>query len=352
MIVYPRHEPASARRPSLRWGRSVAWSPMDTRPLGTTGLEVSPIGLGLAAIGRPAYLTAGRALDLGADRSVEAMEARTHALLDTALELGIRYLDAARSYGYAERFLGTWLRARAVPVEAVVVGSKWGYRYVGDWRLDAGPHEVKDHSLAALQAQLPESRRHLAPWLRLMQIHSATLDSGVLEDTAVLGALATLRADGLHAGLSVSGPHQADTIRRALEVRVDGVSPFTCVQATWNVLEPSAGVSLAEAHDAGWGVIVKEVLANGRLVPGGTDSAVLDRIATRHASTADAVAIAAVLEQPWADVVLSGAVAPSHLRSNAGALALTLDDEDRDALRAKAEPPDRYWAARAARPWT
>jgi aryl-alcohol dehydrogenase-like predicted oxidoreductase len=48
-------------------------------------------------------------------------------------------------------------------------------------------------------------------------------------------------------------------------MRVDGVRLFDAVQATWNLLEPSAGPALAEAHAAGLGVIVKEALANGRL---------------------------------------------------------------------------------------
>ena len=71
----------------------------------------SRLGLGLAAIGRPAYITEGRANDLGegADRSVDAMRARAHKLLDAAWWLGIRYIDAARSYGLAEQFLGSWL---------------------------------------------------------------------------------------------------------------------------------------------------------------------------------------------------------------------------------------------------
>ena len=48
-------------------------------------------------------------------------------------------------------------------------------------------------------------------------------------------------------------------------MRVGGVNPFQSVQATWNLLERSAGPALADAHAAGWGVIVKEALANGRL---------------------------------------------------------------------------------------
>jgi aryl-alcohol dehydrogenase-like predicted oxidoreductase len=325
---------------------------MQLRPLGRTGITVTPIGLGLAAIGRPAYINEGRDADLGGDRSIPAMEGRAHALLDAASAAGIRYLDAARSYGHAERFLASWLRARTVPAQGVTVGSKWGYRYVGEWRMDAEVHEVKDHSVAMLRRQLPESRALLDPWLRLYQVHSATLESGVLGDAAVLAELARAREAGLVIGMSVSGPRQAETILAALEVRVDGVNPFACVQATWNVLEPSAGPALAQAHDAGWGVIVKEALANGRLVGQGSGAAALRPIASRAGCGSDAVALAAVLENPWVDVVLSGAVTEAQLQSNVRAASLSLDPDDLAAIAQLAEPPDRYWAARSARPWT
>ena len=124
---------------------------MEERTLGATGLPVSRIGLGLAAVGRPAYINLGRDRDLGADRAVEALRRRSHELLDAAMAAGIRYFDVARSYGLAEEFLGSWLDAR--PPDAVVptIGSKWGYTYVGEWRLDAEINEVKDHSLAAFR---------------------------------------------------------------------------------------------------------------------------------------------------------------------------------------------------------
>jgi aryl-alcohol dehydrogenase-like predicted oxidoreductase len=224
---------------------------MALRPLGATALEVTPIGFGLAAVGRPGYITLGREHDIGSDRSVEALERRSHEVLDAAYDAGIRYFDAARSYGFAERFLASWLRQRRLPPKSVTVGSKWGYTYVGDWQVDARVHEVKDHSLAALRRQIEESRVLLGEYLDLYQIHSATLESGVLDDHAVLSELTALRDSGLTIGLSVSGPRQAEVIRGALAVRVDGVNPFQSVQATWNLLEPSAGPALAEAHDAG-----------------------------------------------------------------------------------------------------
>ncbi len=307
---------------------------MKLRPLGSTGLRVTPIGLGLAAVGRPGYITLDRENDLGSDRSVPALERRAHDVLSAAYDAGIRYFDAARSYGFAERFLTSWFRERALPPDAVTVGSKWGYTYVGDWRVDARVHEVKDHSLAALRRQVEESRALLGEHLDLYQIHSATLESGVLDDHAVLSELNALRASGLTIGMSVSGPRQAEVIRRALGVSVDGVNPFLSVQATWNLLEPSAGQALAEAHDAGWGVIIKEALANGRLA---------DR---------DQESIAAALANPWVDLVLSGAVTEAQLRSNVGALSVRLSPDELASLSNLAEPAHQYWKERGQLAWS
>jgi len=306
---------------------------MEFRLLGATGLSVSPIGLGLAASGRPGYITLDRAKDLGSDRSVAALERRSHEVLSAAYDAGIRYFDAARSYGFAEGFLASWLRERGLSPKAITVGSKWGYAYVGDWQVDARVHEVKDHSLAALRRQIAESRALLGQYLDLYQIHSATLESGVLDDHAVLSELNALRASGIAIGMSVSGPRQAEVIRRALAVSVDGVNPFQSVQATWNLLEPSAGPALAEAHQAGWGVIIKEALANGRLA---------DR---------DQEAMAAALANPWVDIVLSGAVTEAQVRSNVAALAVHPSADDLVALSTLAESPDRYWKERSQLAW-
>ena len=262
-----------------------------------------------------------------------ALERRSHEVLGAAYDAGIRYFDAARSYGFAERFLASWLRKRGLPPHAVTVGSKWGYTYVGDWQVDASVHEVKDHSLAALRRQIAESRALLGEYLDLYQIHSATLESGVLDDGAVLSELSGLRASGLAIGMSVSGPRQAEVIRRALAVSVDGVNPFQSVQATWNLLEPSAGPALAEAHEAGWGVIIKEALANGRLA---------DR---------DQEAMAAALANPWVDIVLSGAVTEGQVRSNVAALALHPSADELASLSTLAESPDRYWKERSQLAW-
>jgi aryl-alcohol dehydrogenase-like predicted oxidoreductase len=326
---------------------------VQARSLGRSNLPVTPIGLGLAAIGRPGYINLGRDRDLGPNRDVETMRERAHVLLDSAYEAGVRYFDVARSYGLAEDFLGTWLDRRGFGAGVVTIGSKWGYRYTADWRVGAEINEIKDHSLANLRRQLGESRAILGARLQLYQIHSATQESGVLDDGTVLDELRRQADAGLAVGLTVSGPRQADTIRQAIAVRVGGRPLFATVQATWNLLETSAGAALEEAHEAGLGVIVKEALANGRLAarPGQSWPEPLVRMARARGATADAVAIAAVLANPWADVALSGAVTPAQLESNLAAVGLTLSSAELAELARLAERPADYWAARAALAW-
>jgi aryl-alcohol dehydrogenase-like predicted oxidoreductase len=318
--------------------------------IGASGPVVSRVGLGLAALGRPAYITSGRSADLP-DRSVTGLRTRTFAVLDAAYAAGVRYFDAARSYGRAEEFLAGWLAAGAH--EDAIAGSKWGYRYTADWRLDAKVNEVKEHSLAMFTRQLGQTRALLGDRLALYQVHSLTEDSPLFGDSALLAAMAALRDQGVLIGLSTSGPQQADTVRRALGVEAGGAPLFAAVQVTWNLLEPSVGVAAGEAAEAGWTVLVKEPVANGRLAPGG-DAAVPDSPLARFAAganaTPDAVAIAAALAQPWATVVLSGAVSPAQLQSNLAALRLAIAPGAGTEL-GLAEPAAAYWSARAARPW-
>jgi aryl-alcohol dehydrogenase-like predicted oxidoreductase len=338
---------------------------MEMRRLGRNGPSLSRLGLGLAAIGRPAYLTLGHAGDFPEGRSVEAMEAHAHGLFDRAFDAGIRYFDAARSYGRAEEFLHSWIERRKFGPEEVVVGSKWGYRYTGDWQLDGRVQEVKEHSATMLRSQIAESDAILGPFLQLYQIHSAAPETGVLENAEVLAELRRLRERGLFLGVTATGPRQLETLRRAIELRFDGAPLFSAVQATWNLLERSAEPGLREAHQAGLAVIVKEALANGRLTAKGAEQAdavpphssstkksPLRAVAERLRSSGDAVALAFVLKEPWSDVVLLGAATGAQLDSNLRSQELRLSPEDVQALDALVEPAQDYWSQRSRLPWT
>ena len=309
---------------------------------------LAPLGLGLAAIGRPVYITTGRDADLDDDRSVEAMRWRAHDLLDAAWARGIRFFDAARSYGRAEEFLGSWLAAHPERRAELTIESKWGYAYVGDWRMDAEVHERKEHSLGMLERQWPETLAALGGPPDVYLLHSLTPDSPALGDEALLDRLRGLAASGVRIGVSTSGPAQGDALDATRELPD---SPFRAVQATWNLLEPSAGPALARAHRAEWLVVVKEAVANGRLTPAGDEPAA-SALAAADRQSLDAFAIGAARTQPWVDVVLSGAVTAEQLASNLASRAPAASSTDAAAPAALAEDPVAYWAARGARAWT
>ena len=330
---------------------------MESYRFGTTSVHVTPIGLGLAALGRPGYINLDHAVDLNQNYSIDAMQEHANSVLDQAYQLGVRYFDAARSYGLAERFLGSWLDSRGILPQNVTVGSKWGYTYTADWQVEAEKHEVKEHTREVLRRQWVESLNELDEYLDLYQIHSATFESGVLKNQEVLDELSKIKHNGTLIGLTVSGPQQAEVIERALKIKLDGLLLFDSIQATWNLLEKSSGKALENAHQAGLGVIIKEALANGRLTERNHDPKfagnieILQNHAKRLNTTIDALALASVLEQPWVDVVLSGAATIEHIRSNVKALELTLDVEAESELRKLTEPPDVYWEKRGKLSW-
>jgi len=339
------------------------------------------LGLGLAALGRPGYVTLNHANDLGGRYDPPIMEARAHTVLDAAFDAGLRYVDAARSYGRAEDFLASWLRERQIEPAEVVVASKWGYTYTAGWSTTATQHEIKDHSLAAFERQLAESIERLGRHLSLYQIHSVTAEGKTLEDDALIDAIARLRERGIRAGLTVSGAGQDVAIRRSLDVRRDGERVFDSVQATWNLLERGAESALEDAHAAGMKVVVKESLANGRLTDRGKREAGSEKreegrgkreegggkreeadvflpslgriseLAEARGTTIEKLALAAALARPWADVVLTGAATVEQIRSNVAALQLDFDVHDEE-LRSVSISSDEYWRARTSFKWT
>jgi aryl-alcohol dehydrogenase-like predicted oxidoreductase len=305
------------------------------------------LSLGLAALGRPSYINLGRD---GVHRSPDALRALAHATLDAAWEAGVRRVDAARSYGRAEEFLGAWFAAHPGRREQTSVSSKWGYRYTADWDPAAQVHEVKEHTLGHFRRQWAETLRALGGAPDAYQVHSLTPDSPLFTDRPLLEALAATGAEhGVRLGFSTSGPAQGEAIRRGLDLEVGGVRLFTVVQATWNLLETSAADALRAAHDDGVLVLVKEGLANGRLVV--EPPAPVADAARRHGVGPDAVALAAALARPWADVVLSGAAGPDQLHANLAAAGVALGDDEAAALAGLAEEPSAYWGHRAGLPW-
>jgi aryl-alcohol dehydrogenase-like predicted oxidoreductase len=318
---------------------------------GESSFKVSQIGLGMAALGRPGYINLGHNEDL-IDTSEEKMEAHARHMLQKAVDFGITYIDAAQSYGKAEQFLGRWLKDSTYG-RHLNVGSKWGYYYTAKWEIDASVHEIKDHTIERLAQQWPESKERLGANLKLYQIHSATFESGVLENSAVLEKLEEIRHKGYVIGLSLSGPNQAEVLRDAMKVRIGGSPLFGSVQATFNLLEQAVRPALQKAYDNGLGVIVKEGLANGRLTSRNEEAFVkiLASVAAKHQVSVDAIALAYIMQEDFVTTVLSGAATEAHLRSNVTAKKVALDMADLMVLSNVKMDSEKYWNQRSKLTW-
>jgi aryl-alcohol dehydrogenase-like predicted oxidoreductase len=122
-------------------------------------------------------------------------------------------------------------------------------------------------------------------------------------------------------------------------------------------LAQEAGHTLSLAHDEGMGIIIKEAVANGRLTDKNLDPdfekqrKLLEKNARHLYTTIDALALAAVLAQPWVDVVLSGAANVDHIMSNAQAFEVSQGEWLGDLLIALREEADEYWQARKMLEW-
>ena len=320
---------------------------------GKTDLQVTRLGLGLAALGRPGYINLGHGEDFKDGSSIQSMNTQTQTMLDFAYHRGIRYFDVARSYGFGEKFLGQWLSDRYTDLS---IGSKWGYTYTADWQIEAEFHEIKEHTLPVLDRQWKESLEELGRKPSIYHIHSATLESGVLDKSEVLDYLWQLKEKDVIVGLSLSGTGQADTLARALEIKVGEEHLFGSVQATYNILERSVEPQLIQASEAGWGIIIKEAVANGRLTQrnyNATGAAydLIRDLSDRYECNLDTIAMAYILDKPWVSVVLSGASTIEQLESNLKSLQLILSPEDIEMLNEVYESPDKYWADRSKLSW-
>lgn len=201
--------------------------------------------------------------------------------------------------------------------------------------------------------QFEESVGILGKYINLYQIHSATFESGVLDNEDVHIALHKCRKDnGIAIGLSVSSPKQDQVIEKAMTIEVDGTKLFDSVQCTFNLLEQRPGPCLLKAHESGMDVIIKEGMANGRVL----QNPIIQEYSKKLGCSPDQLALACILAQPFQPRVLSGAVTTEQLESNLKAEALAeklrgdpkLLEEIMEKTKMESEV---YWSDRSALAW-
>lgn len=309
-------------------------------------MSVTKIGLGLAAIGRPEYINIRDNYDI--DKSYKSFEQNAYELLDFAYEKGIRYFDTAPSYGKGELFLNNWNNNHLY--NDVTLSTKWGYTYVANWELGyAGKHEVKEHSVEKLMEQWKFSKS-LLPNLKIYQIHSATLESGVLENMAVLQALYRLKKDyKLQIGLSSSGINQSEIIEKALHIKINNENLFDSFQVTFNFLEQTTFSTLKKIKQLGKTIIIKEGLANGRIFLNTNE--ILENLSKKYNVGFDALALRFIMDYLDPTYILSGASSKKQLTENLKALNFSFNTNEIEEIKKIKINSKTYWEERSKLDW-
>lgn len=311
------------------------------------------IGLGTAAIGRPHYI------NIRPEQSADAAFDKAQfindgiKMLSEAYKQGIRHFDTAPGYGIAEQIILDWIEQEKP--QDITISTKWGYTYVANFMLDAPKHEVKEHSLAKLNEQWDFSKK-LHPYLNIYQIHSATLESGVLENVEIHNRLFELKQNNnIEIGLSVSGDNQNEIITKALQIEVNGQQLFDSFQITYNIFDQSLLQILHLLKDKK--IIVKEALANGRIFPNNAypnyqkNFELLNLLAQKYAVGVDAIALQFCIDTLSPFSVLSGASHPYQLASNIKANNFKLSKEEINQIKNLSITPHFYWKERKKLIW-
>ena len=317
-------------------------------------MSKTKIGLGMAALGRPEYINIR---DYSSnDKSQEAFMENAFSILNFAYQSGLRYFDTAPSYGKGEEFLTNW--NSKYQHDDLSLSTKWGYTYVANWQLGfSGAHEVKEHSLDKLLEQWQISKK-LQPALSIYQVHSATFESGILDNKEVLKQLYEIKKQtGLQIGITTSGTNQGEIIEAALKIKVEKEDLFDSYQVTYNIFEQSTHAILKHLLQLGKTVIIKEVLANGRTFNNDKFNhyqklyQIVDSMAKKYQVGTDAIAFRYVMDNLEPTYLLSGASTIEQLEQNIKAYNFKLENEELIVLNSFKTDSHRYWEERNKLTW-
>lgn len=251
---------------------------MQKRSLGSSGIDVSVLGLGTVKIGRNQQVKYPSGFELPDDGAVIE-------LFELARSLGINFIDTAPAYGSSEQRLGELLPERDDWVIVTKVGeifenaqSRFDFSY--------------EHTVASVEQSLKRIRRDM---LDVVLVHSDGNDMAIINDEPVFDALESLKSRGLIKAYGMS----SKTIEGGCWV----VENCDVVMATANLDYDDERPVLELAEKLNKGVIIKKGLQSGH-----ADSA-------SGGSGVDA-AFKHILTLPGVSSMIVGTINQQHLRDN------------------------------------
>ncbi len=248
---------------------------MQKRPLGSTGIDVSVLGLGTVKMGRNQQVKYPSGFELPNDKTVVA-------LFELAQSLGINFIDTAPAYGSSEQRLGELLPNRHDWVIVTKVGEIFED---GKSRFDFS----YDYTIASIEQSLKKLKRDV---LDVVLVHSDGNDMAIINNESVFDALESLKNKGLIKAYGMS----SKTVEGGCWV----VENCDIVMATANLNYDNERAVLELAEKSNKGVIIKKGLQSGH-VAGGSGVA----SSFQH-----------ILTLPGVSSMIVGTINKQHLKNN------------------------------------
>lgn len=250
-----------------------------TRQLGSTGLEVSTLGLGTVKFGRNQNVKNKIADGFPLPSDSEIIE-----ILDLAIEVGINLLDTAPAYDLSEKRLGELLGDRR---ESFNLFTKTGEEFDGKSSTYNFSSEHTEKSVSRSLKRLKTDR------LEGVLVHCSGNDLEIIENSPVLETLAGLKEKGDILSYGVS--------TMSLEGGLKAVELCDLVMVSYNSSYQAELPVIEKAQETSKGVFIKKALHQGHL-----DSSAVTPI--QH-----------VLQVPGISSIIFGTTSPTHLAENAHA---------------------------------
>lgn len=256
------------------------------RPLGATGIQVSPIGLGTVKIGRDQGVKYPNQFTIPNNDEVRV-------LLKAARDLGINTLDTAPAYGNSEERLGELLTDR----EQWVIVSKAGEEFInGVSHYDFSA----EHITFSVERSLKKLK---TDYIDILLIHSDGNDLQIIDNLSLWEALQNLKTRGLIRSFGLSG--------KTVEGGVKALQKSDCGMVTFNLKEQAEKPVLNYAEQFNKGILIKKALASGHVCTDGDRSPV-------------EASFELVFSQPAVSSAIIGTINLQHLRANVDAAVACL----------------------------
>ena len=259
-------------------------------PLGNSGLQISPLGLGTVKFGRNQKVKYPTSFELPNDQQIQE-------LLDLAFHLGINLIDTAPAYGISEERLGQLLlHSRQNWIISTKVGEEF---HEGHSYFDFSAQHTERSVLRSL-------KRLKTDYLDIVMIHSDGNDLNIIEKEDALNKLHELKTKGLIRAIGMS--------TKTVEGGILALKNSDLAMVTYNREHNHEEPVLDYAQVNNKGIIIKKAFGSGHLCQSTSQPS------NTQTQKPEESCLEYVFQHDGVNAAIIGTLNPKHLLANCQAM--------------------------------